>query len=157
MQRIFNYNTSSDIASITNEVAVTLDEIKAYIDQIFDVLDIDNCPVEHLNIIANLLNYPIDKEDDPTFIRRGLKNSISMYKTKGTEDCIKLLFYNLGFTVDIIPLWTPDIVENTLITPPYIQTSIINTNFPYKPGIYDVSVINPDNQLFVKLNSFEIK
>jgi phage tail P2-like protein len=154
----FNWDTTTDIQKITQTVAVSLDELKAWIDQILDNLSIDSCPIEHLNIIANLLGYPANKEDDPDFIRRSLRNAINLYKSKGTEESIKVIFYNLGFNVDIVPLWTADFVEKVQIFPPYIATKvpvISKTGIPYNAGYVDITIMNPDDQFFTSIRNTE--
>lgn len=154
----YDYANASDVDAITHEVAITLDEAKAFIDQLLLNFDVESCPVENLNIVANILGYPVDREDDPDFVRRSLKNAISLYKAKGTADSIKVLFYNLGFFVDVVPLWTPDFVEQVRIFPPYIKSTIAvvppNGN-PYLPGHYDVTVINPDEQFDTSAGAFQ--
>lgn len=148
----FDYQNASDVEALNQTVAVTMDEIKAFIDQLFDNFNVDTCSTEHLNIIANVLGYPIDKEDDPDFIRKSLKNAISLYKSKGTAECIKVLFYNLGFYVDVVPLWTPDFVENVRIYPPYLKVDPA----AYAIGFYDVTVINPDEQFTTAPGAIQI-
>ena len=153
----FDYENATDVAAIVQQCAITLDEAKAFIDQLLNVFDVESCPVENLNIVANILGYPIGSEDDPDFIRRSLKNAISLYKAKGTADSIKVLFYNLGFYVDVVPLWTPDFVESVEIFPPYIKAIIakINSGNPNKPGYYDVTVLNPDEQSDTSVGAFQ--
>ncbi len=153
----FDYSSATDVDALTHEVAATLDQAKAFIDQLLASFDIEACPVENLNIIANILGYPISAQDDPDFVRRCLRNAISLYKAKGTADCIKILFYNLGFYVDVVPLWTPDFIESVQVFPPYITATInqVASGNPYKPGYYDVTVINPDAQSNTSTGAFQ--
>ena len=152
----FDYSSASDADALTHQVAITLDEAKAFIDQLLNNFDVEACPVEHLNIIANILGYPIDREDDPDFVRKSLRSAISLYKTKGTEDAVKVFFYNLGFYVDVVPLWTPDVTENVEIFPPYLKAYLPTvTGNPYKVGYYDVTVINPDNQFDTSTGAYQ--
>jgi hypothetical protein len=155
-QYVFDYDRASDVSILTHEVAITLDTAKAYIDQLLNSFDIDACPVEHLNIIANLLGYPVDKEEDSDFVRRSLRNTINMYKAKGTEDSIKILFYNLGFNVEIFPQWTADFIERVKLSPPYIKVfqQLVPKN-AYKPGYNDVMVINPDRQYDTSTDAYQ--
>jgi phage tail P2-like protein len=154
----FDYSRATDVQKLNQTVAVTLDEVKAWVDQILDNLNIDTCPVEHMNIIANLLGYPINKEDDPDFIRRSLKNAINLYKSKGTEEAIKVIFYNLGFNVEVVPLWTPDFVEQVAVYPPYLEVKvplIPEGGLPYNGGYYDITVINPDDQMYTTSGAYQ--
>jgi phage tail-like protein len=154
----YDYANATDADALTHEVAITLDEAKAAIDQLLNSFDVEACPVENLNIIANILGFPIDREDDPDFVRRGLKSAISLYKAKGTAESIKVLFYNLGFYVDVVPLWTPDFVEKVRVSPPYIKAvvaSVPPNGNPYLAGFYDVTVMNPDEQYDTSSGAFQ--
>lgn len=155
MQYTFDYENSSDVKILTHEAALTLDEVKSFIDQLLNNLDLNNVKENNLDIIANLLGYPIDKENDPDFRRRSLKNAIDLYKSKGTEDSIKILFYNLGFNVSVVPLWTADYIDFVKLVPPYLKGLIPLSVNNYKPGYYDVTVFNPDNQLDTKSSSYQ--
>ena len=153
----FDYEHATDVDSLVHEAAITLDDAKAFIDQLLNSFDIEACPVENLNIIANILGYPIDREDDPDFVRRSLRNAISLYKAKGTADSIKVLFYNLGFYIDVVPLWTPDFIETVQVLPPYLKATLakINTGNVNKLGYYDVTVMNPDEQIATSVGAFQ--
>jgi phage tail P2-like protein len=157
MKYTFDYANATDASALTHEVAISLDEAKAFIDQLLNSFDIEACPVENLNIIANILGFPVNKEDDPDFMRRSLRNAIALYKAKGTADSVKVLFYNLGFYVDVVPLWTPDFTESVQIFPPYVKATIskITSGNPYKPGYYDITIINPDNQSDTSVGAFQ--
>ena len=152
----FDYSKATDVGALTQQVAFTLDECKAYIDQLLNVFDIDTCPTENLNIIANILGYPVNSQDDPDFTRRSLKNAINLYKTKGTEESLKIIFYNLGFYVNVVPLWTPDFIESVAISPPYLQAHIPTVvGNPPLPGYYDVTVVNPDGQFNTMIGGYQ--
>lgn len=152
----FDYSKATDTQILNQTVAITLDEVKVWIDQLLDNLSVETCPTEHLNIIANLLGYPIGNEDDPDFIRRSLRNAINLYKSKGTEEAMKVIFYNLGFNVQVVPLWTANFVEPTLVSPPYIRTKIPETTkIPYNNGYCNVTVMNPDDQMFTLSGGYQ--
>lgn len=139
---LFNADKAGDLESLMHLFAVTLDDMKAWIEQIVDVLNIDFAKPEHLPVIAAILGFPIDVDDDPVFIRKQLKTAVDWYKTKGTVMSFKILFYNLGFDVDIIPLWTPDYCETVIIGPPYLRL----TDVIYDLGESTVIITNPDGQ-----------
>lgn len=151
----FDYKNASDVEALTHVMAVTLDDVKYEIDQLPDSLDLDFSKPEHLNIIADLLAYQIDKEDDPDFQRKQLRVAIDSYKTKGTVESVKVLFYTLGFNVEVIPLWTPTYVDYIPVYPPFISVS--SSPATDIPQTVDVIVINPDNQSDTKVNSYEYK
>lgn len=148
----FDYNNSSDIEKLNHIAAVTLDQIKALIDQLIDVYDLDFVKDEHLNIIASILGYPLDREDDNEFKRRQLKAAIDSYKAKGTEESIRVLFYTMGLNVEVIPLWTPDFREEITLTPPYVRIASTPEN---SEGFKDVILINPDSQYHTFKDSYK--
>lgn len=153
MQLTFDTENKSDVQAVTQLAAMTLDTVKFYIDTILDNFDIDRVPDENLDIIHNILGYPRDKEEEPSFLRKNLKYAIDLYKTKGTVDSIKILFYSLGIDVDIIPLWTPDYTEYIEITPPYIK--FVLPQLQYTASYTDITVVNPDEQMYTSSNSYQ--
>jgi len=144
--KLFNNETATDLEKLNNVVAVSLDDIKAEIDQIVDNFDIDNVRPERLNIIGNMLGYKLGRETDPDFKRRSLKTAIDFYKSKGTPESIRILFFTLGFDVEVIPLWTADFQEQIEIAAPYIRVATPVLKHVFAPGYYDVHVLNPDEQ-----------
>lgn len=155
MQLNFNLDGKSDVHIITQLAAMTLDSVKAFIDNLLDNFDIDRVPDENLGLINNLLGYPKDKEQDPDFVRKNLKYAIDLYKAKGTEDSIKILFYNLGINVDLIPLWTPDYTEYVEVYPPYIKVSVPSLQSAYPTSLVDITVENPDGQMYTYVNGYQ--
>jgi len=153
MQLDFNTENKSDVRAVTQLAAMTLDNVKYFIDTLLDNFDIDRVPDENLDIIHNILGYPQDKEEDPSFLRKNLKYAIDLYKTKGTVDSIKILFYSLGIDVDIIPLWTPDYTEYVEISPPYIKLTMPAVQ--YLAQSVDVTVVNPDEQLYTYTSGYQ--
>lgn len=155
--KLFDSETATDLEALNNVIAVSLDDLKAEIDQIVDNFDIDNAKAARLNIIGNLLGYKLGRETDPDFQRRSLKTAIDFYKAKGTPDSIKILFYTLGFDVEVIPLWSADFQEQILIEPPYISIAMISIPDNFQPGYYDVSVLNPDLQTATEVGGYQFK
>lgn len=146
-----DYEKTKDRNAILPTSAIALDEIKAWIDQLLDLNDIDLTKKENLVLISKLLNYPFTKEDDPNIQRRFLKSAIDFYKSKGTLECFKILFYNIGYEVEVIPLWTADITITRTVTIPYIRVIGLINNIP---GIYNVQVTNPDGQFDIQINGY---
>lgn len=139
----YDYVNGTDIKNLTQGVAVTLDEVKAEIDRIMDVFDVEFCPAEDLPIIGALFGFEIDTTEDPEYQRKLLKTAIDVIKNKGTFDSFKIIFKNLGFDITIKPQWTADYYEEVTVNLPYIQLD----NLPAMDvGFYDIVVINPDDQ-----------
>jgi phage tail-like protein len=146
----YNFNTpaNTDLKKLVNVAAYTLDELKAYIDQFVDNFDIERVDPKNISIISNLLGYPFSNETEIEFKRRLLRTAIDFYKAKGTADSIKILFYTLGLNVDVVPLWTADFKDFVEITPPYVQAEITLVEADITGAYKDVTIINPDEQLY---------
>ena len=141
--RRYDYDNRTDLENFNHVIALNLDEMKAFIDEVSDVLSIDFVDKEYFGIIASLLNVDLNREEDEFLQRRQLKTALDTIKSKGTLECFKVLMYTFGLVIDIIPLWTPDYVEDIAISAPYIRID----NFPALPiDKYDVVVFNPDEQ-----------
>lgn len=140
----FDYEAGTPIENLTQVVSITLDELKAYTDQIMDVFDVDMAQPEHLPIIGALFGFQIDTNEDPEYQRKLLKTSIDLLKTKGTIEAFQIVFSNLGYNVKVHPMWTADVSEEVTVNLPYIQ---INNLPPNAVGTYDIVVLNPDDQL----------
>lgn len=99
-----------DLRQFIQIMAVTLDEIKNYIDSFVEVFDIDRCEDQYLPYIATILGYDLNRSDSTASQRRQLKNAVAWYKVKGTFESFKILFYSLGYKINLLELWTEDYV-----------------------------------------------
>lgn len=150
---IYNYNEKTDLENFNRVIAISLDELKAFIDEISDVLSIEFANKEQLAIIASLLHVTLDRNEDEFLQRKQLKTALDIIKTKGTIECFKILMYNFGLDIKIIPLWTADYNRNILISPPYIKIEFLP---PLAIAENNVTVYNPDYQYNTKSNSFTV-
>lgn len=151
----FNKKASTDLSKLLNTVALTLDELKAYVDQFVDNIDIERVDPKNIDIPAHLLGYPFSNETEPEFKRKLLRTAIDFYKAKGTAESIRILFYTLGLNVEVVPLWSADFVSYVDVTPPYIQFYYEMIGAP--TGNYnDVTVINPDEQFYTSTSAIQL-
>jgi hypothetical protein len=141
---IYNINTHSDLENFNHVVALNLDEMKSFIDEVSDNLSIEFVDEKYFGIIAALLNVELNKNEDPNLQRQQLRTALDTIRSKGTVECFKVFMYNFGLTVDIIPLWTPDYYEELEVVPPYIKVDYFD---PMATGLYPITVINPDQQI----------
>jgi hypothetical protein len=150
---IYNYKQKTDLENFNQTIAISLDDIKAFIDQVSDVLSVEFANKDHLGIMAALLGVDLNKAEDQYLQRRQLKNALDVIKTKGTIECFQALLYNFGLDLEIIPLWTADFIEETKLTPPFIKI----TSLPVlSEGLFDITVYNPDLQSDTKQNIFTV-
>lgn len=103
-----NGGGEGDLGEFLNVFAITLDEIKQFIDDFTLLFDIDHCPTRYLIIIAKLLNFPLEETDSTEEQRRQLKTAISWYKSKGSRSAFEAFLYAFGFYANLVPLWTED-------------------------------------------------
>jgi P2-related tail formation protein len=155
MQISFPYDISDAAQILNNLASITLDDCLAQVDQLPYILDIEKCPDDKLHVISNLIGYPVDNQDDPNLRRNILKYAIDFYKVKGTPDSVRILFYTLGFDIDVVPLWTPDYQETKEVFPPYLKITLPITTNPYPSGYYSITVQNPDNQTDTETSAFQ--
>lgn len=94
------------LADFTEVFAITLDEIKQAVDEFPQLFDIDHCPPEYLQVIATLLNFPLEDTDTTAEQRKQLKDAVNWYKVKGSRRAFVSMLYAFGFHAEVIPLWT---------------------------------------------------
>lgn len=114
-------DTTGDLKAYTKILALTLDEVRSYIDRFVDIFDIERCDPKYFGLIAALLGYPLNRLDSVESQRFQVKNAIQFWRRKGTTEVFRILFYLLDYDVELVELWTED-----------YQT--------FYPGIMDLSV-----------------
>jgi phage tail-like protein len=81
-------DTSGDLKAFLSIPAVTLDEIKALIDQFPSLFDVDTCREDFLPMLALLVGYRYDPLRDPLIQRREIRDAIETHRRKGTIPAI---------------------------------------------------------------------
>ncbi len=118
-ERLFSYypaNWRQDDASLGNDdlknftkiLALTLDDVKSYIDTFPAIFDIDRCDSKYFGAIAALLGYPLNRLDSIESQRLQIRNAVQFWRKKGTVDVFKILFYLLDYNIEMVELWTQD-------------------------------------------------
>lgn len=143
---------ATDLQQFNKIVAVSLDEVKSFIDELTDILDPTFAKKETLPILAAMLNVTLNKNEDDIFQRRQIKTAVDLFKAKGTEEAFKALLYNIGFSAEVIPLWTADYSEEVVVTAPYIR---IDNLVVLQEGMQEIYVVNPDEQYTNNSTLFE--
>ena len=139
----FDYVNGTDVENFVQGVAITMDEAKAEVDRVMDIFDPDYATIDELPILGSLFGFDIDTKEDPEYQRKLLKTAIDLIKNKGTLSSFNILFHNLGYDMNLVPLWTADYSEEVAINLPYIQISEMPQ---LTTGTYDIMVVNPDDQ-----------
>lgn len=74
-------------------------------EKLLELIDIDKCPVEYLPYISKMLGFEYDNDIPEVFMRRLIKNLVSIYRMKGTKSAIRYIARELtGFEVEIVEL-----------------------------------------------------
>ena len=99
---------NGDLANFTKVLALTLDDIKSYIDTFPAIFDIERCDPKYFPAIAALLGYPLNRLDSMDSQRLQIKNAIQFWRRKGTTEVFRILFYLLDYEIEMVELWTQD-------------------------------------------------
>lgn len=118
--------TTGDLQSFIKVLALTLDEVKTYVDQFTDIFDIDRCDPKYFDALAYLLGYPLNRLDSVQSQRFQIKNAVELWRRKGTFEVFKILFYLLEYNLTIVELWTdnyqtfyPTVMDANYVHPIY--------------------------------------
>ncbi len=103
--------TIGDLEDFLKIVAIPLDDFKTFIEEFTTVFDPDNCEEKYLPYLAKILNFPLSDRDSTALKRRQLKTAVEWYKRKGLKEGFKILFYSLGYVVNLVELWTENYTD----------------------------------------------
>lgn len=147
---IYDFSSKKDLENFNHVIALNLDDMKSFIDEVTNNLNVDIIDKNYFGILASLLSVDLTNTEDEYLQRRQLKTALDTIRSKGTLECFRVLMYNFGLEIDVIPLWTPDYYEEVKVSAPYIKITMLPE---VSEGTYDVTVLNPDNQ-FNSFSSF---
>lgn len=153
---VWNFQNHTDLENYNHIIALNLDEMKTFIDQVADNLSIEFVDEKYFAIIASLLNVDLNKIEDTNLQRQQLRTALDTIRAKGTLECFKVLMYNFGLDITITPLWTPDYYEEIEVSPPYIQIQALPDFTTSGNGEYNVTVLNPDQQFNTLTNGLTL-
>ena len=94
------------LASFIRVFAITMDELKDYIDSFTEVFDLERCEPKYLPYIAAILGYDLNLSDPVEVQRRHLRHAVAWYKVKGTEESFRIMFFAMGYRIRLYELWT---------------------------------------------------
>jgi len=121
-----------DLGTLLEVVAISLDEFDNFAEQFTSIFDVDTCDEKYLPYLAKMVNYPLSDRDDVESKRLQIKNAVEWYKRKGLHEGFRILFYSLGYVINLVELWTRDYKSfhryPGLWTPPIYNPRIIGTN-----------------------------
>lgn len=111
-----------DLKQFLQVVAVRFDEFYCFIEQFTSIFDPERCDPKYLPYLAHLINYPLSTRGfDSTNMairdaavaraRRQLMQAVEVYKRKGLKEAFQILFYGLGYYIELVELWTDDYVN----------------------------------------------
>lgn len=105
-----------DLAAFLQVVAISLDELKCFIDDFPTIWNLEppdqgGADPKYYPYLAAMINYPLSDRDEFEDQRLQLVNAVEVYKQKGLLEAFTILFYSLGYSINLIPLWTRDYKE----------------------------------------------
>lgn len=100
--------TYGDLSDFLKIVAISIDEFDGFIEDFTTIFDVDTCDAKYLPYLAKMLNYPLSDRDNEQSKRNQLKNAVEWYKRKGLHEGFRILFYSLGYVINLVELWTRD-------------------------------------------------
>lgn len=82
--------------TLSNIEEFGIEPIAREIDEIDNLIDIDNCPVENLPYLFNMIGLPFEPDIPEKFQRIILKNGSILNQRKGTKSCLEFLAKELS-------------------------------------------------------------
>jgi hypothetical protein len=110
-------DVSDDLRQFLQVVAFSMDEFYCFIKDFTTIFDPDKCDPKYLKHLAKLINYPLNTRSFDSEVpsireaavgraRRQLRQAVEVYKRKGLHEAFKILFYSLGYYIEVVELWT---------------------------------------------------
>ena len=139
-----------DLVEYLQIIAIPLDEFDTLIEDFTSIFDVETCDPKYLPYLAKMLNYELDDRDDVNSKRTQLRNAVAWYKRKGMEESFRILFYSLGYSINLVELWTRDYKTffryPGTFTPPIFPAKVVGTSLVFL-------TIGPNNRnLAVKID-----
>lgn len=97
-----------DLEDFLQVVALSMDEFDSFIEEFTTIFDVDTCETKYLPYLAKMIGYPLSERDDEDSQRTQLREAVSWYKRKGLTESFRILFYSLGYVINLVELWTKD-------------------------------------------------
>lgn len=94
-------DTNGDLRAFLAIPAATLDELKALIDRLPDIWDVDACDPRFLPLLAAIAGYTFDPTCDPDVQRREIREAIEQYRRKGSIPAIRRSLVNVGWEGEV--------------------------------------------------------
>jgi phage tail-like protein len=92
---------SGDLRTFLSLPATTLDELKAAMDQLPGIFDVDHCDERFLPLLAYLVGHTYDGTDAPATQRRLIRESVEIYRRKGTLPAMNRSLGSIGWEGNI--------------------------------------------------------
>ncbi len=90
-------DSTGDLRTFLQVPSETLDEIKALIDRMTSLFDIDTCEARFLPHIGAIVGCEYDPTRDPESQRREIKESVDRYRRNGTKESIRRSLERAGW------------------------------------------------------------
>lgn len=152
-------DSNDDLKQFLHVVAISMDEFYGFIDDFTSIFDPDLCPEKYLPYLAKLINYPLNTRGMDSTVpslreaavlraRRQLRQAVEVYKRKGLKEAFQILFYGLGYYIELVELWTtnyttfhPEVPANADLYHP-----VTNPRGWYKSPYFGVKLVSINQQ-----------
>lgn len=101
-------STYGDLSSFLEVIAVSVSDFETFVEDFTNIFDVDTCDAKYLPYLAKMINYPLSDRDNEDSKRTQLRHAVEWYKKKGLHEGFRILFYSLGYAVNLVDLWTRD-------------------------------------------------
>jgi hypothetical protein len=151
-----------DLSQYLQVVAISMDEFYCFIQDFTTLFDPDRCDPKYLTYLAKLINWPLNtrgfdstvpsiQEASISRARKQLREAVEVYKRKGLKEAFQILFYALGYYIELVELWTNNYV-NFVEDIPADETMydpINNPNGWYKSPYFGVRITSLNQSIEV--------
>ncbi|MCE5313991.1 MAG: phage tail protein [Armatimonadota bacterium] len=140
-------DTSGDLQTFFNVIGPTLDDLKACIDGITELVSPNDCQPDFLSYLAALVGAEFDSTASPTPQRRKIQEAIERYRRTGTKSALARELAALGWTGAIIETYHSVLRLN-------YSSTLNNRKLPgskYNHGIYYITQPLKDNSEFYSI------
>jgi phage tail-like protein len=152
---------TDDLKQFLQVVAIHFDEFWNWTEDFLKIFDPDRCPAKYLPYLAKLINYPLNtrgfdsevasiKQAAEERARRQLRTAVDVYKRKGMKEAFEILFFGLGYYIELVELYTKNYVSFFDAIPPgeYPYDSVSNPEGWFKSPYFGVKILSLNQQTF---------
>jgi len=150
---------TEDLTQFLEVFALSADEFYCFIKDFTTIFDPDTCSPKYLKFLAHLINYPLNTRGfdsttpavrDAAILRARtqLKEAVEVYKRKGMKEAFQILFYSLGYYIELVELWTENYISFHEEVPStgMMYDPVTNTSGWFKSPYFGIRLVSINQQ-----------